>query len=157
MPRRRESKMRVLMIALLIAMMPVVVCLAQEKDPLDDWYGMLEVQAGTTYEFENKTARPYVAGKVLGWKELTGVIGTEFDFDEETEEKGPVAALAGATYSLGSLTDHGVEVSWAKYFAFNVGACVTYQWQEEEWGWRAMLSIVDLSFSDGNAKRQRER
>ena len=168
--------MRVLMVALLIVIMPVAVCLAEEaepfdmatafdqpeeKGPVDDWYGMLEFQGGTTYETKSNTARLYGAGKAGGWKEVTFVVGTEIDVDEDTEEKGPVTVFGGATYNLGSLKDHGVEVSWAEYFRLNVGACITYGWIEdtptEGWGWRVMASVLDVSLSDGGAKKQRER
>lgn len=166
----------VLVLMALIALVPVAVCLAdetepfdmrtafeqtEEKEPLDDWYGMLEFQGGTTYDVGSNTARLYAAGKFGGWRELTGIVGAEFDVDENTEENGPVTALVGATYNLGSLKDHGVEVSWAEYFRLNVGACITYGWVEdtptEGWGWRVMASAVDVSLSDGGAKRQRER
>ncbi len=150
--------MRILVAVVLTALLAWSGASAEEQDDgWADWYGMLEVQAGTTYEFGLNTARPYVGGKIGGWKELTGVVGTEFDVDEATEAKGPVAGLAGVTYNLGSLADHGVEVSWAKHVGFNVGLGVTYDWDESEWGWRGMLSIVDLSFSNGGAKKQRER
>lgn len=128
-----------------------------EKDAVDDWYGMLEVQGGTTLETKTNTFRPYIAGKFGGWKELTGIVGTEFDVDEETEAKGPVTGLVGVTYNLGNLKDHGVEVSWARHFGLNAGLGVTYNWIEGEWGWRAMLSAVDLSFSGGGADRQKSR
>jgi hypothetical protein len=147
--------MRVFAVVLILVFVFVGVCWAQE--PVDDWYGMLEVQSGTTLETKTNTFRPYIAGKFGGWKALTGIVGTEIDVDEETEAKGPSTVLAGVTYNLGNLQEHGVEVSWAKHFGLNVGACATYAWQTEEWGWRAMLSVVDLSFSDGGAKRQRER
>lgn len=156
--------MRVFMVValvLLIGLMPVTVCNAEVKDAFDDWYAMLEAQFGTTYEFATSTARPYAAGKWLGWKELTGIVGAEFDVDEDTEESGPVTALLGTTYNLGSLKDHGVDVSWADHIGFNVGLCLTYGWVEdtptEGWGWRGSLSIVDLSFSGGGAAEQKRR
>lgn len=151
----------VLALVLCLAIMPVAVCQAEEKGLFDDWYGMLEAQFGTTYEFDTSTARPYAAGKWGGWKEAVFIVGTEFDVDSGTEEKGPVTALLGATYNLGNLKDYGVDVSWAEHFGFNVGLCLTYGWVEdtptEGWGWRGSLSVVDLSFSDGGAKEQRER
>ena len=150
--------MRILVAVVLMALLAWSGASAEEQDDgWSDWYAMLEVQGGTTLETKTNTFRPYVAGKFGGWKDVVGVVGTELDVDEETEAKGPVTVLAGATYNLGNLKDHGVEVAWAKHFGFNVGACGTYNWIEDIWGWRVMLSIVDISQSEGNAKKQRER
>ena len=148
--------MRVLMVALAITLLAMV-AVAEDKDPVGDWYGMLEFQGGTTWDFKPESARSDGAGKVGGYKALTGVIGTEIDVDEETEAKGPVAVLAGVTYNLGNLRDWGVDISWAKHFGVNVGFGATYDWNEGVWGLRGMLSIVDLSLSGGGAERQRNR
>ena len=144
-------------LVLCLVIVPVVVAQAEEKDGFDDWYGMLEFQGGTTWDFKTACARLYGAGKVGGYKALTGVLGAEFDIDEDTEAEGVVAALAGVTYNLGNLKSWGVDISWAEYIGVNVGAGVTYDWIDNAWGWRGMLSIVDLSFSDGNASRQKKR
>lgn len=158
-------------LAALLAMMPMAVAWAEEEagapaeaeggggaqDAVDDWYGMLEMQGGTTWDFSRQRAMPYLAGKVGGYRKFVGVFGTEIDVDEETEAKGPVSALGGVTYNLGNLRDYGVEISWAEHFSFNVGLCGTYTFDEGEWGLKAMLSVVDLSFSRGNAERQRKR
>jgi hypothetical protein len=148
--------MRVFAVVLVLVFVFAGLCSATES-AVSDWFGMLEVMGGTTLETSTNTFRPWVGGKAGGWKELVAVVGTEIDVDEETEAKGPVTVLAGVTYNLGNLQEHGVEVSWAKHFGLNVGLCGTYDWIEGEYGWRAMLSIVDLSFSDGGAKRQKER
>lgn len=149
--------MRTFIAVLLVVAMMVTVCVAQEKEPLDDWYGMLEFQGGTTWDFKTACARLYGAGKVVGYKGWTGLLGTEFDIDDETEAAGPVTGLVGATYNVGNLRDWGVDISWARHIGLNVGFGITYDWTEDVWGWRAMASAVDLSFSDGGAKRQRER
>ena len=148
----------VLALVLCLAVMPVAVCHSEEKDDAwEDWYAMLEVQAGTTWEFKTECARLYAAGKVGGYKGFVGVLGTEIDIDDKTEAEGPVAILGGVTYNLGNLRDWGVDVSWAKHFGVNVGLGVTYDWVWEYWGWRAMVSIIDISQSGGNAEKQRQR
>jgi hypothetical protein len=152
--------MRVFAVVLMLVFVLTGLCFGAgetQKEALDDWYGMLEVMGGTTLETSTNTFRPWIGGKFGGWKGFTGIVGTEIDVDEETEAKGPVTVLAGATYNLGNLNQHGVEISWAKYFGFNIGLCGTYNWIEDEYGWRAVLSVVDLSFSGGGAERQRER
>ena len=149
--------MRVLALVVLLAVLPVAVAYGEVKDAWSDWYAMLEVQAGTTMEVKNTTFRPYAAGKVCGYKAWVAVLGVEFDVDEATEAEGPVAGLFGATYNLGNLKDHGVNVSWAKHFGLNVGLCGTWEFDTGDLGWRAMLSIVDIGQSEGNAEKQRER
>ena len=129
----------------------------EEKGSFDDWYGMLEMQGGTTYSFKSQAAMPYIAGKILGYREVVGIFGTEIDVDEKTEVKGPVSVLVGATYNLGNLRGFGVDVPWMQHFGFNVGVCGTYEFEGGDFGLKATLSVVDLSFSDGNAKRQRQR
>ena len=158
----------VLILAVLIAILPVAVAWAHDEAEApaeaaagsgagEDWFGMLEVQGGTTWDFSSQTAMPYVAGKVGGYRNLIGIFGTEIDVDEETEAKGPVSALLGVTYNLGNLRDHGVEISWAEHFGFNVGVCGTYTFDEGDFGVKAVLSVVDLSFDEGNASRHRKR
>lgn len=126
-------------------------------DAFSDWYWMLEMQAGSTFDFRSDLKRPYVAGKVGAYRDFVGVVGTEFDIDEETEAKGMVAALAGVTYNIGNLRQYGVDISWAEHFGFNVGVCGTYEFEEGDFGFKAMLSVVDLSFDEGNASRHKAR
>ena len=151
------------MTLLLIVLFVVLSCVVSfgkdvvEKDVFDDWYGMLEIQGGTTYSFKNETAMPYLAGKVLGYREVVGIFGTEIDVDEKTEAKGPVSALAGITYNLGDLRGFGIDAPWMEHFGFNVGVCGTYEFAESEFGWKALLSVVDLSFSEGNVEKQKRR
>ena len=147
----------VLALVLCLAIMPVAVAHGEVKDAWDDWYAMLEVQAGTTMEVKSTTFRPYIAGKVCGYKAWVAVLGTEFDIDEKTEAEGPVAGLLGATYNLGTLKDHGVDIAWAKHIGFNIGLCGTWEFETGDLGWRAMLSIVDIGQSEGNAEKQRNR
>lgn len=149
----------VLALVVFLVIVPVVVAYGEEaeKDAWSDWYAMLEVQAGTTMEVKSTTFRPYVAGKVGAYREIVGVLGAEFDIDDETEAEGPVAGLFGVTYNLGNLKDHGVNVSWAKHFGFNVGLCGTWEFETGDIGWRAMLSIIDIGQSEGNAEKQRRR
>lgn len=149
--------MRTLMLALLIVVVSVAMCSAREKDVFDDWYGMLEMQGGTTFDFKTQVSRVYIAGPIFGYRAVAVVGGTEIDVDEETEAKGPVTALLGVTYNLGSLRDMGVDAAWAQHFAFNVGPCVTYEFETGDVEWKAMLSVVALSFDDGNVKRHRRR
>ena len=156
--------MKVLILALLVAIMPVAVCVAEEAEAFDmgaasaeveggfwdDLYLTLEVQGGTTYDFASKTSRFYAAGKFGSWHAITGVIGTEFDTDEDTPEKGPVTGMLGVTYQLGSLSNFGFKFPWAEKFGVNVGACGTYEFQTGDIGFRGLLSI-DASVNKGNA------
>ena len=143
--------MRVFVVVLLLVVMPVAVCVGEEKDPFDDWFGLLEVQAGSTWNFSAQEWKPYVSGLILGYRAVRLVGGAELETDE------PVAGLLGLTYNLGSLKSMGVDVPWAENFGFNVGPCIRYEFASGEVEWTAMLSIVDLSFSDGNADRQKKR
>ncbi|MCK4513006.1 hypothetical protein KAW64_14770, partial [bacterium] len=122
-----------------------------EKDAWSDWYGMLELQSGLTWNFETNEWVPFVSTLLLGFKDVRAVGGAEIAEDE------PVAGLFGVTYNLGSLKDMGVDVPWMEHFGFNVGPCIRYEFASGEIEWTAMLSIVDLSFSDGNAGRQKTR
>jgi hypothetical protein len=148
---------RFFVVLLVVFLMAVPGIVLAEKGPVEDWFGMLEVQGGSTWDFKTACARLYAAGKLGGYKGLTGVLGTEFDTDKDTEAEGPVTGLLGVTYNLGNFRDWGVDISWAKHFGVNVGACVTYDWTEDIWGWRAMASVIDLSFSGGGADRQKNR
>ena len=140
-----------LALVLCLAIMPVAVAQAEEKGAWSDWYGMVELQSGLTWNFEEQTWTPYVSTLFLGYRAVRAVIGTELAEDE------PVAGLFAVTYNLGSLKDMGVDVPWMEHFGFNIGPCVRYEFATGEVEWTAMLSIVDLSFSGGNAQAQRER
>ena len=149
----------VLALVLCLAIMPVAVAHGEDgqKDVFDDWYAMIEMQGGTTWDFKTQCARAYLAGPVLGYRAIRAVVGTEIDVDEETEAKGPVTALAGVTYRLGSLKSFGVDIPWMEHFGFNVGVCGTYEFETGDVGWRGMLSIIDLSFDKGNVERHSNR
>lgn len=143
----------VLMLVLCLAVMPVAVAYGEEteKDNWADWYGLLEFQSGMTWNFSTQEWKPYMSTLLVGYKDVRLVGGAEIEADE------PVAGLLGLTYNLGSLKSMGVEVPWMEYFGFNVGPCVRYEFATGEVEWSAMLSIVDLSFSDGNAAKQKGR
>ena len=144
----------VLALVLCIAIMPVAVAHGEDvevKSDWDDWYGLLEFQSGMTWNFAEQEWTPYVSTLFVGFKDVRAVVGAELAEDE------PVAGLFGVTYNLGSLKDMGVDVPWMEYFGFNVGPCVRYEFATGEVEWTAMLSIVDLSFGDGNADRQKKR
>ena len=122
-----------------------------EKDVWDDWYGMAELQSGFTWNFETDEWTPYVSTLFLGYRAVRAVIGTELTEDE------PVAGLFAVTYNLGNLKNMGVDIPWMEHFGFNVGPCVRYEFATGEIEWSAMLSIIDLSFGQGNADRQKKR
>ena len=141
----------VLALVLCLAIMPVAVAHGEEKDAFDDWFGMLELQAGSTWNFSTQEWKPYMSTLLVGYRAVRLVGGAELEADE------PVAGLLGVTYNLGSLKNMGVELPWMEHFGFNVGPCIRYEFATGEVEWSAMLSIVDLSFSDGNAEKQRKR
>jgi hypothetical protein len=140
-----------LLVVLLIAVTALAAVGADEKGPFDDWYGLAEFQSGVTWNFETNEWTPYVSTLFVGYRAVRAVIGTEIAEDE------PVAGLLAVTYNLGNLKDMGVDVPWMEHFGFNIGPCLRYEFDTGEVEWSAMLSIVDLSFGDGNADRQKKR
>ena len=146
--------MRVLAVVLLIALASMC---AAEESVWDDWWGMLEMQGGETFDFKAQTWKPYLAAPVVGYKAVRAVIGTEIDIDENTEAKGPVTGLLGLTYNIGNLKGMGVDMPWMEHVGFNVGVCGTYEFQTGDIGWKAMVSILDISTDKGNVERQKKR
>ena len=155
--RTRGHRMRksICTLALVFCIMvaPIMVAYGAdaEKDPFDDWWGLVELQAGSTWNFSTQEWKPYFSTLLVGYRAVRLVGGAELEADE------PVAGLLGVTYNLGSLKDMGVDVPWMEHFGFNIGPAVRYEFATGEVEWTAMLSIVDLSFSDGNADRQKKR
>ena len=144
--------MRMLVAVVLTALLAWSGASAEEQDDgWADWYGLLELQSGLTWNFETDDWSPYMSTLLIGYRAVRVVGGAELAEDE------PVAGLLGVTYNLGSLKDMGVDVPWMEHFGFNVGPCVRYEFASGEVEWTAMVSIVDLSFSDGNADRQKKR
>ena len=143
--------MRTFVVLALVLCLAVPLAHGEEKDGFADWYGMAEIQSGLTWNFETDEWTPYVSTLFLGYRAVRAVVGTELAEDE------PVAGLFAVTYNLGSLKDMGVDVPWMEHFGLNVGPCVRYEFATGEVEWTAMLSIVDLSFGDGNADRQKKR
>ena len=143
--------MRSIVVLALVLCLAVPLAQAEEKDVWSDWYGLAEFQSGVTWNFETDEWTPYVSTLFVGYRAVRAVIGTELAEDE------PVAGLFAVTYNLGNLKDMGVDVPWMEHFGFNIGPCVRYEFATGEVEWSAMLSIVDLSFGDGNADRQKKR
>jgi len=127
------------------------------KDVPDDWYGLAEAQGGGLWNFDGESWAPYLAVPVGGYRELTGVVGAEFDVDESTDAKGIVAAVGGITYHVGTLKDFGVDTPWAKHFGLNVGLYTRYDFDTQEFEQGVMIGGLDLSFGNGNATKQRSR
>ena len=141
--------MRMLVVVLLIALASM--CAAEEKDSFADWYGMLEFQLGLTYDPDTGESREFAMAPVVGWKDVRLVIGTE------ASELEPTAWLAGLTYNIGDLQGMGVDIPWMEHFGFNIGVCAAYDLDSEDVGWRCTVSIIDLSFDEGNAERHKNR
>lgn len=169
----------VLLMAALIAVVPMATALAEGdaepvpgadeadvgfiEDPVwEDWYGLAEAQGGGLWNFDKEAWAPYGAFSLFGYRAVTGILGAEFDFDENTEEKGIVAAVGGITYHVGTLEDFGLDaIPWSEHIGLNVGLGGRYDFNEEDddkkFGWTAIVSVLDLSFGNGNAARQRGR
>lgn len=163
----------VLILAVLIAMLPVAVSWAEEISespavpadgateeelgPVDDWYGQLNVRSGGLFNFDTEEWTPYITVPIIGYRSVTLEGGAEIDVDEKTDAKGPNAAVLGLTYNLGNLRSMGVDVSWAEHFGMNVGPYLRYEFGTQEVESGFMVSIVDLTLDDGNVDRQRKR
>lgn len=158
----------VLMVVFLLVFVPVAVVYAEEipvlaesedssEDLPDDWFGQLSLRSGALWNFDNEEWTPFIAFPLFGYRDVAVDGGFEIDIDETTDEKGPNSALLGVTYHLGSLRSFGVDVSWAKYLGLNVGPCLRYEFGTEEVTTMLMVSVVDLSFDQGNVDRQRNR
>lgn len=157
----------VLLTVFMILMVPVTVVFAEDvaladteetsEELPDDWFGMLSLRSGALWNFGTEEWSPFVSFPIFGYKDVAVDAGFEIDIDETTDEKGPNSALLGVTYHLGSLQSFGVDVSWAEYLGLNVGPCLRYEFGTEEVTTLLMVSVVDLSFDQGNVDRQRNR
>ena len=146
--------MKVLALVLLLALMPIAVCAEVEKDAFEDWFGMMELQAGGLFNFATEEWKPFVAFPTVGYRAVRLVAGAEVDSENGD---GPIAGVLGLTYNMGSLKDMGIDVPWMEHFGVNVGPYMRYDFDTGDIGWGAMVSIVDLSFGDGNVERQKRR
>jgi len=149
--------MRVFIVALLLAVMPIAVCAGEvaTKGVWDDWFGMAEIQGGMNWSFETQEWSPAISAPVVGYKDVRGVVGLDFEFDGD--DPGPRGAFAAVTYDLGSLEDHGVSVPGAQHFGLNIGPFARYDLGTREFSYGVMATILDISFGDGNVKRQKNR
>lgn len=128
-----------------------------EKDVVDDWFGMLSARAGYSYNFDAELWQPYTTFPVGAYRKAVFEIGVDFDVDESTEAKGITGVLGGVTFDLGNLQEYGIEVSWARYFEFNIGPFGHYSFDTNEFSGGIMCSVVGLSFDAGNVDRQKKR
>jgi hypothetical protein len=157
----------VLFLVLMLALIPVATCYGESASAIDttaalaptdvwsDWYGHFEARSGFTADLKANEFTPYVTAPVLSYKAWTGELGFTIDIDESTDAKGPDKLLAGATYDLGNLQEWGVDVPWAKYFALSVGPYGTYEFGTGKIEAGLLVSLMQLSFDDGNVKRHR--
>lgn len=165
----RMHRIAVLFLVGLLMLAPAVVVFAEDLAPkeesaaaepkgaFEDWWGFFTARSGGLFNLETNEWQPYVTVPVAAYRKITGEFGVEFDVDEATEAHGPVAWVGGLTYDLGNLRDFGVEVSWAKYFGLNVGPYGRYDIQTRDWSGGIMVSVIDLSFDDGNVDRMRKK
>jgi hypothetical protein len=148
--------MRILVAVLLMTLLACAGVSAEdaEKDDFADWFGMMEVQTGGLFNFATEDWKPFVAMPTLGYRAVRLVAGAEIDTENGD---GPVAGVLGVTYNMGSLRNMGIDVPWMEHFGVNVGPYMRYDFDTGDIGWGAMVSIVDLSFGNGNVERQKER
>lgn len=162
----------VLVLALVLAIMPVAVAFAEdvatgattetaapeERDPFDDWYGQLNLRSGGLWNFETETWTPYLTVPILGYRAVVLEGGTSIDVDESTDAKGPEAFLLALSYNVGDLRSFGIDVAWAEQFGMNVG--IGYKRSFDGTGdgeLVAVISLIDLALDNGNVVRQRKR
>lgn len=162
-----------LVLAVLLMLAPVVVCYADEPgaeavdtstaekaateeagSAFDDWYGQLNIRSGVMWNVETEEWTGYATFPIIGYKSVALEGGLEIDPEQK---EGPRAGVLGVTYNLGSLRSLGVDVVWADHFGLNVGPVIHYDFATGEKQFALILSVVDLSFDEGNVDRQRER
>ena len=152
-------------LAVLFAIIPMATALAEEvteevsvEDAIwQDWYGLAEAQGGMLWNFETEDWAPYLAFPVVGYRDVTGILGVEFDIDEKTDAKGVTAGVAGLTYHIGTLKDFGIALPGSDHVGLNVGIGGRYDFDIQEFETTAIISVLDLSFDNGNVDRQRSR
>lgn len=158
----------VLLVVFVLMFVPVSVVFAEDVPALaestelseelpDDWIGMLSLRSGALWNFDTEEWTPFVSVPLFGYRAVAMDGGLVIDVDERTEQTGPSGALLGLTYNVGSLRSFGVDVSWAEYLGLSVGPCLRYEFATEEVTTTLMVSVVDLSFDQGNVDRHRKR
>lgn len=153
--------MRALVVLLLVALLsfvPVAVCIghevvddatgsgAVEETILDDWSADINVRSGLVWNIDREEWQGYVNWPCARFKKVDGIVG--FEYDPATIENGPTAVLFGMTVFLGSLRDVGLDVSWADYFACNIGPVVRYDLSTGEKELAIVMSVVDISIGE---------
>ena len=145
--------MRVLAVVVALALMAGV-CAADES-VWDDWYGIMELQAGALWSFENDEFMPYFAIPTVGYRKAALVIGGEFDLSEV--DNGLTAGIVGVTFYIGSFKDFGLNIPGTEQLGINVGPVYRYDFGTGETEFAVVASLIDLSFDHGNAAKQKRR
>lgn len=153
--RERGNRMRIFVVVLLLALIPIAVCAEEKSDVWDDWYGFAELQAGGMWSFERDEFMPYFALPTVGYRKAALVLGGQFDLAAVGD--GLTGGIVGLTFYLGNVKDWGIDVPGAKHLGVNFGPVWYYDFGTDRSEIALVLSIVNLSQSEGNAKEQRER
>ena len=127
---------------------------SETTDLFEDWYGEIELRTGMLWNWDREEWTGYASVPVLGYRAVTLEAGMEIN---PNEKYGPAGGILGLTYSLGNLRDWGVDVPMAQHVGVNIGPFLRYDFETGDTQTGAMVSLVDLSFSQGNVQRQRER
>ncbi len=151
----------VLILAALIALIPVAVCNAEDivapeatstaedtatADVLDDWIASIAVRSGVLWNLDREEWTGYVAFPFLKYRDVAFEAGLEINPNEKDGARGVIAA---ATFDLGNLREFGFDVSWAEHFGVNVGPFLRYDLATGEIQKGILVSVVDLSIGDG--------
>ena len=148
--------MRILVAVVLTALLAWSGASAEEQDDgWADWFAFTELQAGGMWSFEREEFMPYFALPTVGYRKAALVLGGEFDLGAIGE--GPTAGILGVTFYLGNVKDWGIDIPGAQHFGVNFGPVLRYDFNTGAKEVAVVLSIVDVSQSEGNAKKQRER
>jgi len=144
-------KWLIVVLALLVA----VPAFAGDKAWHEDWFGQLTLRSGVAKDADGDEWKAFASAPVLGWRDFALEIGAAED-----------GAVFGAlTYDLGSLEDIGIEVFWAKYVNVHLGVYAGRNYGakddgiavEDDFEWGVAITVLDLSFDEGNAERQKAK
>jgi hypothetical protein len=120
----------------------------------DDWYGQLNIRAGSCYNPGTGVWAECAMMPLLGWRCFTLEGGVAVDGQ----------AFATVTYDVGSLTDLGINAPWAKYVSLHIGPYIAIDYNATDNGvdWNhapnigVAFTFLELGFDQGNTERQKQ-
>lgn len=145
--------MRWLIVVLALIVAAPVFAEDGEKAWHEDWFGQLELRSGVAKASDAEEWQPFASIPMLGYKDFALELGVAQDG----------AVFGAVTYDLGSLEDVGIEVFWAKYVNVHLGVYAGRNYGakaddiavEDDFEWGFAITLIDLSFDEGNAEKQK--